>query len=558
VLTLRHTLQAMPAEALEQIEIFEGGNQQMKKTQTKPDIILIVLDTLRADRLSCYGYSRETSPYIDAFAAESTLFERAISPAQWTIPAHASIFTGEYPTTHLTTQIYDRHNREQIMLAEALRNVGYNTVSFCNNPLLGVVENDLDRGFEEVYLYGGALPNRPAIADARPRLTGRIAQRITRVMRSITRPIQDRFARDNFILRIAVIPWLVPLWQRYANFKGNTALSLRDIVGYLRTRRHKGAEQPLFTFINLMETHLPFSPPKRFIRRFAPYYRKERKAYRFMQSYNHKPFDWMMPLTEPLTEMQDRVLNDLYDAEVAYEDHLLRHLFAHLNRPSVRDNTLVIITSDHGEGLNRHDFVGHSLVAYDDLVRVPLIVRFPQQRYKGMRVSTPVSTRRIFHTALEAVGLQHTGLDNGRVESTLTNLETSSLTRTLNGGDPEGGIVFTEAYTPETLLTLIKNEDPERVAAFRCNLMRRAAYQGNYKLITVGDKPDELFDVVHDPDEMDNLIGDEPVVTAELEKLLTAFVEEAEKRRPANQEATQVGLDDELVAERLRGLGYIE
>jgi hypothetical protein len=159
---------------------------------------------------------------------------------------------------------------------------------------------------------------------------------------------------------------------------------------------------------------------------------------------------------------------------------------------------------------------------------------------------------------LEAVGLQHTGLDNGRVESTLTNLETSSLTRTLNGGDPEGGIVFTEAYTPETLLTLIKNEDPERVAAFRCNLMRRAAYQGNYKLITVGDKPDELFDVVHDPDEMDNLIGDEPVVTAELEKLLTAFVEEAEKRRPANQEATRVGLDDELVAERLRGLGYIE
>ncbi|MFL7792722.1 MAG: sulfatase-like hydrolase/transferase, partial [Anaerolineae bacterium] len=61
----------------------------MKKVQTKPDIILVVLDTLRADRLSCYGYSRETSPHIDAFAAESTLFERAISPAQWTIPAHA-------------------------------------------------------------------------------------------------------------------------------------------------------------------------------------------------------------------------------------------------------------------------------------------------------------------------------------------------------------------------------------------------------------------------------------------------------------------------------------
>jgi uncharacterized sulfatase len=370
--------------------------------------------------------------------------------------------------------------------------------------------------------------------------------------------LQDRFARDNFILRIAAIPWLVPLWQRYANFKGNTALSLRDLVGYLRTRRHKGAEQPLFVFLNLMETHLPYGPPARFVRRFAPYYRKDRKSRDFMRHYNRLPFRWMMPITEPLTELQDRVLNDLYDAEVAYEDHLLRHLFAHLDRPEVRDNTLVVITSDHGEGLNRHDFVGHSLVAYDDLVRVPLIIRFPRQRYKGMRISTPVSTRRIFHTAMEAAGLQHTGHGIGRSESPLVNLETSSLARTLDGIDPEGGIVFTEAYTPETLLTLIKGEDPKRVAAFRCNLMRRAAYRDNYKLITVGDEPDELFDVISDPDETDNLITEQSRVTKELDRLLTAFVEEAKERRPANLETAQLELDDELVAERLRGLGYIE
>ncbi|MCJ7737099.1 MAG: sulfatase-like hydrolase/transferase, partial [Anaerolineae bacterium] len=70
-----------------------------------PDVLLVVLDTLRADRLSCYGYPRNTSSNLDEFAAESVLYERAVSPAQWTIPAHASIFTGEYPTTHMTTQI---------------------------------------------------------------------------------------------------------------------------------------------------------------------------------------------------------------------------------------------------------------------------------------------------------------------------------------------------------------------------------------------------------------------------------------------------------------------
>ncbi len=529
----------------------------MKKAQTKPDIILIVLDTLRADRLSCYGYSRETSPNLDAFAKNGVIFERAISPAQWTIPAHASLFTGEYPTTHLTTQIYDKHNRDQIMLAEVLRREGYRTASFCNNPLLGVVDNDLDRGFEEVYNYGGALPNRPAVADARPRRTGRLAHHLARALQHIMTLFQDRFARDNFILRIAAIPWLVPLWQRYGNFKGNTALSLRDLVGYLRTRRHKETKQPLFVFLNLMETHLPFGPPPRFIRRFAPYYRKDRQARDFMRHYNRLPFRWMMPLTEPLTELQDRVLNDLYDAEVAYEDHLLRHLYAHLDRPEVRDNTLVVITSDHGEGLNRHDFVGHSLVAYDDLVRVPLIVRFPQQRYKGMRVSTPVSTRRFFHTALEAAGVKLASYDAGSADSLVT-LSTTSLARTLDGTDPEGGIVFTEAYTPETLIALIKGEKPELIDAFRCKQMRRAAYRDSYKLITVGDEPDELFDVINDPDEVDNLIGEKPEMTAELDELLTSFVAAAEKRRPANLEAARLEMDDEQVAERLRGLGYIE
>jgi arylsulfatase A-like enzyme len=531
---------------------------QQMDTQTRPDIILIVLDTLRADRLSCYGYPRETSPHIDAFAAESTLFERAISPAQWTIPAHASLFTGEYPTTHLTTQIYDRHSRDQIMLAEVLRREGYRTVSFCNNPLLGVVENNLDRGFEEVYNYGGALPNRPAIADARPRRSGQLVHRVERMLRHITAPLQDRFARSNAMLRIAAIPWLVPLWQRYANFKGNTALSLRDLVGYLRTRRHRGTEQSLFVFVNLMETHLPYSPPPRFVRRFAPYYRKDRQAREFMRNYNRMPFRWMMPLSEPLTELQDRVLNDLYDAEVAYEDHLLCRLFAYLNRPKVRDNTLVVITSDHGEGLNRHDFVGHSLVAYDDLVRVPLIVRFPQQRYRGMRVSTPVSTRRFFHTAVEAAGIRLSGYDTGRAGNTPVNLTTTSLTRALDGPDPEGGIVFSEAYTPETLIALIKGEEPELIDSFRCRQMRRAAYRGGYKLITVGDKPDELFDVFSDPDELDNLIAEKPKVATELDALLTAFVAEAERRRPANMEAARLRLDDEQVAERLRGLGYIE
>jgi len=528
-------------------------------TQARPDIMLVVLDTVRADRLSCYGYPRETTPHLAAFAESGVLFERAVSPAQWTIPSHASLFTGEYPTTHMTTQIYDKHGKDQLTLADLLHRSGYLTASFCDNPLLGVVENGLDRGFEEVYNYGGALPERPPIPDARPRLTGRLAQRLGRLLRHLTTPLQDMFARNNRLLRIALHPRIVPLWQRNVNFKGNTPLLIRDLVGYLRTRQRKGAERPLFVFANLMETHLPLRPPPRFVRKFAPYYRQDSEARRFMEGYNLEQYRWMVPLMEPLTELQDRVINDLYDAEIAYEDHLLRRLFEVLDEPEVRDNTLVIVTADHGEGMNHHNFVGHSLVAYDDLIHVPLIVRYPQRYPAGVRVTTPVSARRVFHSALEVAGVYPASNSMGEVPGAPVDVDGLSLARALSDADPEAGVVFTEAYTPTTLIALMQNEDPKAIEIFRCGQMRRAVYRDNLKLITIGGQPDELFDVVNDPGELTNLIDERPDETAALNELLESFAEAAELRRPANWEAARLRLeDDEAVMERLRRLGYVE
>ncbi len=528
---------------------------KMKQNRSRPNVVLIVLDTLRADRMSCYGYDRDTTPFIDAFADQATLFERAVVPGQWTIPSHASLFTGEYPTTHMTTQIYDTLGEDLVTLAELLRDEGYRTVGFCNNPLLGVVDNDLDRGFEEFYNYGGAVPNYPDVSQSRPKLVGQLVERYARVMRSIIAPLQNRFAHDSLLLRIAMHPLIVPLWQDSINFKGNTKRSLRDVVGYLRAHQHSNDPRPLFTFVNLMETHLPYRPPARFIQEFAPYYEEDRKARDFMRNYNLEHYRWMIPLTEPLSELSDRTLNDLYDAEVAYQDRLLRRLLRDLNKPAVRDNTVVIITSDHGEGLNHHNFVGHSLVAYDDLVRVPLIVRHPRLYPEGERVSSMVSTRRVFHSVLEAAGAapDTEGLDHAPID-----VEGLSLTQAINGSGARG-FVFAEAYTPDTLLTLMENESPAAIDTFRCRSMRRAAYEGRYKLITVGDEPDELFDVIDDPGETRNLASEYPDRVVRLEDALSSFVKDAEARRPANwTSARALSLDNEEVSERLRALGYIE
>ena len=528
----------------------------MEDQLTKPDVVLIVLDTLRADRMSCYGYERPTTPFIDAFAEQATLFERAIVPGQWTIPSHASLFTGEYPTTHMTTQIHDTLGEDMTTLAQLLGRDGYKTVGFCNNPLLGVVDNELDRGFDEFYNYGGAVPNHPDIQRSRPKLLKRLLERYTQLMRRITAPFQNQFAHNDLLLRIAMHPLIVPLWQDSVNFKGDTKRSLHDVVHYLRAHRNSEDRQPLFAFVNLMETHLPYRVPARFTRRFAPYYEEDEEAQGFMRGYNKEHYRWMIPLTEPLDEMEDRVINDLYDAEAAYQDRLLRRLLKDLNKPRVRDNTMVVITSDHGEGLNNHDFVGHSLVAYDDLVRVPLIIRYPRQYPAARRVSSPISTRRVFHSIIDAAGIEPQEEASDRAP---LDVEGLSLTEALNGSGTQEETVFAEAYTPDTLLALMENENPAAIDTFRCRSMRRAAYHSQHKLITVGDEPDELFNVVDDPGETRNLLTSHPDKAGELQSALNSFVGDAEARRPANWEsARRLSLDDEQISERLRALGYIE
>uniref|UniRef100_UPI002ACEE721 sulfatase-like hydrolase/transferase n=1 Tax=Chloroflexus sp. TaxID=1904827 RepID=UPI002ACEE721 len=105
----------------------------------RPDIVLLVLDTQRSDRLSCFGYPRPTSPHLDAFATSATIFQRAFATAQWTIPSHASLLTGVYPIDHKTNQSWSVLPPDLPTLAERLRAGGYFTAAFCNNPLVGVV-----------------------------------------------------------------------------------------------------------------------------------------------------------------------------------------------------------------------------------------------------------------------------------------------------------------------------------------------------------------------------------------------------------------------------------
>jgi arylsulfatase A-like enzyme len=523
-----------------------------------PDIVFIVLDTQRADRLGCYGNKRPLTPNLDRFAAQGTLFERAVSPAQWTIPSHASFFSGLYPTVHQVTQSNHSLSPDVPHLAEVLRDSGYQTVGFCNNPLVGILNNGFKRGFHTFYNYGGAIPSVPQHSSSLPWPLSRLSEAYTQFLRRISYPIQNFFGRSDLAFRLSLNAWMTPLWSRFANFKGQNHRSVQDVVEFLRRRENQQPDKPLFLFLNLMETHLPFWPPGEYVDRVAPYFRQSREARNVMRRWNREAYRWASPLPESLSDLEQQVLNDMYDAEVAYQDDYLGQLLVALNGRSRRRDTLTVIVSDHGDGLGEHGYFGHAFVAYDELVHVPLILHWPAQ-LPAMRVETPVSTRRVYHTILSAAGqiAERPNLDPATVRGL-------SLQRTIYGSDPEQGTAFSEVYPPLNFVRAIEQRSPELLDAFRCLSLRRAVVKPDescqpLKLITVDDAADELFDLKQDPLECDNILETRTETAVQLTNDIQRMTSQCQRRQEQLTAGRTINLEsDDQLMKRLRGLGYLD
>ncbi len=515
---------------------------------SRPHILLIILDTLRRDRLSAYGHNRETSPELDAFAGQATLFERAVAPAQWTIPSHSSMFTGLYPSTHQVTQSSSSLSGSYPALAEILRGEGYHTVAFCNNPLVGVLNNGLQRGFEHFYNYASAAPFRPK--EAQRSQLHRTALRFFR--RNFARPLGNQFAHSDFLFRMSLNPVFVPLWTRLINYKGHTANSIDDFIEYWQKQRTAAADTPVFAFLNLMGTHLPYTPPQDYVDGVAPGLRHDKHAYSFMRRFNSDAARWASPPDPALADWEQQALVDFYDAEILHQDYHLGRLLRMLKQSGALDHTMVIIAADHGEGHGDHDFFGHSFVVYQELVHVPLVIYDKERFPAGMRVPTNVSTRRIFHTVLEAAEVQPP-LDSADPNANVTGLSLRAATQ--NSQPVEDDLAYSEAFPPLTFLNVVQHQNPALIERLRLNLTRRSVYAGAHKLVTVGNQVEGLFNVSKDPAEVRNIAANHPSEVAMLRRKLDTFVAQAENQRAEAAEFAEV---DAGVVDHLRALGYIE
>ncbi len=333
----------------------------------KPNIILITLDTVRADHLSVYGYERDTTPNLRRFAAESTLYRHAISAANWTAPSHASIFTGMYTLRHGVR--YDvPDNRLGTLpdavptLAEALAHQGYRTAGLVANYEYLSDSLGFGRGFD---VYRLAMP--------------------WMVFEQSLYPSALRWMRRRLLPRIEedIV---------YLNSERMTAEALR-ILDRLSSR------QPFFLFLNYMDAHWPYAPPEPFLSRFAKPSR---------QRSNQEYYDLARAVDggeRVVTEAERRDLVGAYDGGIAYMDDRLGILFDALRRAGVYDRALIIVTSDHGEAFGEKSLLEHGKSLYQDEVHVPLLIKYPGQR-EPAEVSAMVSGVDLFPTVTEAVGAQ--------------------------------------------------------------------------------------------------------------------------------------------------------
>ena len=304
------------------------------------NIILVTLDTLRADHLGCYGYERPTSPNIDRLAAAATLYTRSYASSPWTVPSHASLFTGLYPFEHgahsfpvegVVTNV-NPLSQDQMTLTEALSGQGWRTGAFVANSAFLGPRWGFSQGFDEY-------------------------------------SVDNRHGKE---LNQAVFSWLEQQTQDPAS------------------------EQPFFLFLNYMDTHWPYNTAA--LPGFAPQAvaKEERQQLKDSLERRIMPGDGALPLDLL------RILEGQYDASIANVDEAIGDLVAKLKELGVYERTMLVITSDHGEYLGEHHLLGHSKDVYEGAVRVPLLIKYPGQR-RGRVVDTLISSPDVPRLVVDAL-----------------------------------------------------------------------------------------------------------------------------------------------------------
>lgn len=421
-----------------------------------PNIIIVLIDTLRKDHLSSYGYWRNTSPTIDSFAKDGILFKNFFAQSPSTKPSTASLFTSKYPSQHNVIYNKDALASSFVTIAEVLKEKGYKTIGFNSNYVINSNFN-FNQGFDEWIEFGSKEVKKIK------------AKKIT----------------------AQLIPWV-----------------------------EKNYDNPFFLYIHYLDPHSPYQAPE-------PYKNFFDRTYRGNVTGSHK--DLRNPKFFQKYQNELKHLISLYDNEIRYVDSEIKKLFDKLKELNILDESIIILTSDHGEGFLEHGRFFHSYSIYSELINVPLIIRYPKLFKPGQLSNIYTQHIDIFPFLLEALG----------VESSRYNFEGTPLIFNITKMDPD----ITQK-TPEVLSEhLRKNNNAQKSLIYKDWKLIKDINSNRFRLYNIKSDSKDFYDLIHK----------ERQIALELNNKLTQLEERLKKTKVLSP---KVRLNKQL-KEQLKALGYI-
>jgi len=451
-----------------------------------PSVVLIVLDTVAADHLSLCGYNRRTSPAIDELAERGVKFDSVRATSSWTLPSHASMFTGKWPH-EVSAGWFTPLDQTDATLAEFLGARGYATAGFAANLDYCASESGLARGFTVYQDY--VFPDLTAF---------RMATLVDRLVNGL--PWGWRFLEDLDCdaLKLA----LQRLWCLFNNNRKHADVVNQEFLDWLSLRRPP--QRPFFAFLNFIDAHHPYRLRKTGIHRFCAEMRNRREL---------GLSDCLEVTPRGSSQQQIAFARDCYDDCVADLDEQVGRLIDELERRAVLERTWLIITSDHGESFGEHPgVVRHGGSLYQTELHVPLVIIPPADRLSRQVVTETVSLRDLAATVVDVLGFSDGSPFPG-----------NSLARFWNGTSPSAA---TKAATADWALSEVVPRDPVNPPAPQSlNLTWPLASlsDGDWTYIRrEGDVGEELFHSGADAAELHNLAAD-PALRPTLERMRQAM-----------------------------------
>lgn len=485
------------------------------------NIVLVVMDTARADDVFGTVDGTAVTPELDSLAEDSTRYNNAYAAAPWTLPSHGSLFTGTYPSKHGAHAGHKRLDDSLPTMAELFSDAGYETVAVSNNTWVSE-EFGFGRGFEQFYKTWQHVQSDTDL--------GRIAREYNG--REQWRPLAGALFDGN--------P-LVNLWNAiYGQF-----FRKRDDDGARRTNRwldewltDRETDRPFFLFCNYLEPHLPYDPPKEYTEPFLP----PDTTYEAAQAVPQEPWAYIAGQQE-MTDADFAALRALYRGELAYLDARLGYLQSMLAEAGVWDETVFVVIGDHGENVGDHGLMDHQYCLYETLTKVPMLVH-----------GGPFATGETRDDLVQLTDLLPTLLDTTGIDPSSAELDTQGVSFHPESGDDPRDAVFAEYLATQPSMEALQKQLgslPEQVTQYDRSL--RAVRTAEYKLVCGSDGARELYHVTTDPTEETDIASEAEEHASRLETRLEAWLDSFDH--------ADVTADIDIATDtqsRLEDLGYLQ